>query len=273
MNSAYQRSDKMIRIACMGDNCVDYYDETKEAFYGGNPVNVAVYLSRMGARSSYLGAVGTDSFGREMKTAIADKGVDVSHLQVCPGSTALTHVTIKDGDRILGDYEEGVMRTFSLREEDYAFIKEHKMAVTGLWGHCEEVLGRIRSMGVMTAFDCADRPDAPAAERAAPDTDILFFSDDESTEDVLRKHLARLFKKGPRVVVATRGVKGSLAHDGKDFYEYGIIPCDELGDTMGAGDSYIAGFLIAYLEGRGIRDCMQRGTLSSSVTLRYKGAW
>ena len=30
----------MIKIACAGDNCVDYYDNTGESFPGGNPVNV-----------------------------------------------------------------------------------------------------------------------------------------------------------------------------------------------------------------------------------------
>ena len=47
-----------MKIACVGDNCVDYYDNTGEAFPGGNPVNVAVYVRRMGGQSAYLGAVG-----------------------------------------------------------------------------------------------------------------------------------------------------------------------------------------------------------------------
>ena len=50
----------MIKIACVGDNCVDFYDNTNEAFPGGNPVNVAVYVRRLGGESAYLGAVGTD---------------------------------------------------------------------------------------------------------------------------------------------------------------------------------------------------------------------
>ena len=49
-----------MKIACIGDNCIDYYDATGEAFPGGNPVNVAVYLRRLGVESAYFGAVGTD---------------------------------------------------------------------------------------------------------------------------------------------------------------------------------------------------------------------
>lgn len=47
----------------------------------------------------------------------------------------------------------------------------------------------------------------------------------------------------------------------------------EVIDNMGAGDSYIAGFLIGILEGKSISECMQKGALSSSETIGYYGAW
>ena len=50
-----------IRVAAIGDNCIDYYDSLNESYPGGNPVNVAVYIKRLGGESSYTGAVGTDS--------------------------------------------------------------------------------------------------------------------------------------------------------------------------------------------------------------------
>ena len=42
-----------MKIACVGDNCIDYYDDNGQAFPGGNPVNVAVYAKRLGAESAY----------------------------------------------------------------------------------------------------------------------------------------------------------------------------------------------------------------------------
>ena len=69
----------MYKIACFGDNCVDYYEETDEFYFGGNPLNVAVYCKRLGQVSSYIGAIGTDRFGKAMKKAVADKGVNISH--------------------------------------------------------------------------------------------------------------------------------------------------------------------------------------------------
>lgn len=56
-----------------------------------------------------------------MVDSLSKKGVDISHLKVLPGNTAVTHVEIKNGDRILGDYDEGVMADFKLSNKDIDF--------------------------------------------------------------------------------------------------------------------------------------------------------
>ena len=78
--------------------------------------------------------------------------------------------------------------------------------------------------------------------------------------------------RSPSIVIVTRGDKGSIAYDGNSFTEFGIVEC-EVVDSMGAGDSYIAGFLIGILEGKSILECMEKGARSSCVTLGYFGAW
>ncbi len=261
-----------LKVACFGDNCVDYYDETGDAFFGGNPLNVAVYLRRLDCGASYLGAVGSDRYGRELLEAVSVKGVDVSHTQIMEGATAMSHVSVRDGDRVFGDYDEGVMERFALREEDFAFIAQHDAAVTGLWGHCENDLARIRRMGIPVVFDSSDKPDHPASAAARENTDIFFFSDDKSDDEALIKKLKTLTENGPRIAVATRGIKGSLAWDGRKAVRQEIIPC-EVRDTMGAGDSFIAGFLYAYLKKNRLQECMRAGALSSARTLQYSGAW
>ena len=65
-----------------------------------------------------------------MISAIQNKGVDTSHIQVLDGKTAVTHVDIVDGDRVFGKYEEGVLADFKLREQDISFIKKHDLAVS-----------------------------------------------------------------------------------------------------------------------------------------------
>jgi len=261
-----------MKIACVGDNCVDFYDATGETHPGGNPVNVAVYTSRLGGAASYTGAVGTDENGRLMLEALRGKGVDVSHVQVKPGATALTHVSLVNGDRVFGGYEEGVLKDFRLSEDDVDFLCGHDLVVSGLWGMVERDLSKIKARGVPVAFDCATRPDDEAARIALPSCDVAFFSDDESGDETLQEKLRAVAAQGPRVVVATRGEKGSLAWDGRTFTPYGIVACPVV-DTMGAGDSYIAGFLNSWLGGAPIPACMGAGALCSAVTLGMSGAW
>ena len=136
-----------MKIACIGDNCIDYYDATGEAFPGGNPVNVAVYLRRLGVESAYFGAVGTDIYGRMLLNRLQEKGVDISHVQILPGQSPLCHVSMENGNRILGDYSDGVMEHFRLREEDFSFLQQFDMAVTGLWGRVEEQLSEVKKLG------------------------------------------------------------------------------------------------------------------------------
>ena len=261
-----------MKIACVGDNCVDYYDNTGEVFPGGNPVNVAVYVRRMGGQSAYLGAVGSDEYGGLILRALEEKGVDVRRVKRLPGATALSHVCLIDGERVFGDYDEGVMAQFALTPGDVEFLCSYDLVVSGLWGRVEKSLAQIAARGVPVAFDCSERPEDEAAQIALPHTTLAFFSDDASDLERLKERILAVAALGPRVVVATRGEKGSVAFEGTAFHTQGVLPC-VVKDTMGAGDSYIAGFVMEYLRGKDIPACMAAGAASSAVTLGYVGAW
>ena len=261
-----------MRIACIGDNCIDWYVDTKKGSPGGNPVNVSVYSRRLGFDSSYIGAVGDDANGELILNALMEKGVDVSHVRTVHGSTAVSRVRLKDGDRILGDYDEGVMTDFRPTKEDVDFLCKHDMVVTSLWGHAEGALEEIHSRGVPVAFDASERPFDEIAVNVAPNITLFFFSDDSSTDEEIHDTLRKIHASGPKIVIAMRGSKGSMAYDGKEFSSFGIIPV-EVVDTLGAGDSYIAGFSTAWLSRKPVPECMRAGAECASETIRYTGAW
>ncbi len=262
----------MKKVAAVGDNCMDVYDSLDQAYPGGNPVNVAVYTVRLGGHASYTGVVGDDKYGQIMIDALKAKNVDVSHLHVLPGSTAITHVDMNGNDRVLGDYEEGVLKEFKLTDDDIDFIAEHDLLVTGLWGMIENDLGRIRARGVPIAFDFATKLNDPVIDRAIANVDYAFFAYDEDDEGFIRDYLRKQQARGPRLAVVTLGDKGSMVYDGEDFTVFGIVPC-EVKDTMGAGDSYIAAFLQGILNGSGLSECMKMGAENASKTISYMGAW
>lgn len=258
-------------ILAMGDNCVDWYDRQQQGYAGGNAVNVAVSARRAGAPVSYVGAVGTDAAGDLIRRRLAEEDVDLSHLHVEEGGTALTHVEIIDGDRVFGDYDEGVMETFAPTAEDLDFAAEHTIVASALWGRTENHLAEIRRRGCLVAFDIADEPARPAALTAIGESDLCFTSrltDDASTR-ALMESIAR---RGPSVVVATLGEEGSLALADGAWHRC-LAERVEVIDTMGAGDSFIGGYLAALLEGAEAPECLHAGTASAARTLQTAGAW
>lgn len=260
------------KIVTVGDNCMDVYDHLGKAFPGGNPVNVAVYFTRLGGKASYVGAVGTDGYGEKMKTSLLEKGVDISRIKTIEGKTAVTKVELVEGNREFGEYDEGVMAAFKLDDGDIESFKNYEMMVSGIWGKIEGDLWRIKEAGIPIAFDFATKLEDPEILKIISNVTYAFFASDDDDTEALRVFMKEMKSKGPEIVVVTLGEKGSLAYDGKRFVKYGIVKC-EVVDTMGAGDSYIAGFLMGILQDADIEKCMELGAMNSSVTLTYLGAW
>lgn len=264
-----------MKLAATGSNCIDYYQniENGKPYPGGGPVNMAVYTIRNGGQASYIGPVGNDEYGKIMYEAAAAKGIDVSHMHIKEGKTAVSQVELIDGERVFGDYDEGVLSDYVLSDEDIDFICKHDVVVCDLWGKIEGQYKDLKARGVKTAFDCATRPEDKEAQTAMPYTDYLFFSSDEGDSEELREQMKKYKEKGPELVVAMLGTDGSLCYDGNKFYKYGIVECDNVVDTMGAGDSYIAGFLGGIIDGLSIEEAMHKGAATATETLKYFGAW
>ncbi len=261
-----------MRIAAVGDNCIDYYENDGSAHPGGNPVNVAVYMGRLGNQVSYVGAVGEDGFGDLMISSLQDKGVDVSHVKRLSGNTAITRVRIIEGDRVFQSYDEGVMSGFTLTDEDMRFILDHDMFVSGFWGKTTPYLEEIRSRNVPVAFDFATKLSDPSVDQFSRFVDYPFFSYDNGRDEFIENYMKKIAGYGARVVTVTMGKKGSLCYDQTGFHQFGLIPCNVV-DTMGAGDSYIAGFLTGILQDLPIDECMYLGARSAAETIQYPGAW
>lgn len=261
-----------MELAAVGDNCIDFYTDTNKSYAGGNPVNVAVYYKRLGGQSSYTGVVGTDSYGDFMIDKISSTGVDVSNLKKVDGKTAVTNVSIVNGERVFGEYDEGVLKYFKLSNEDIDFICNHKIIVTGLWGNVHNYLETFKNKGLIVAFDSATETDSEYSIIAIKSCDYFFFASDSCFDESLRNKMIELKSRGASYIIVTLGENGSVCYDGKEFTQYGIVKCNVV-DTMGAGDSYIAGFLKGVMENKSIKSCMEMGAKCASVTLGYSGAW
>lgn len=260
-----------MKFATVGDNCIDFYKSMNRGFPGGNPVNVSVYLKRLGENSSYTGAVGNDSYGEFMISSIKGKGVDTSHIKILQGNTAITEVNLKGEERILGDYHEGVLSQFKLSNEDIHFLCSHDIVISGIWGMIENDLWKIKKRNIPIAFDFANKISHNKVLEIISNVDYAFFSY-YNDDKFIREYMISMANLGPKLIIVTLGENGSLCYDGSNFTKFGIMPCHVI-DTMGAGDSYIAGFLQGIMKGLDIYHCMENGAQNASVTLKYHGAW
>lgn len=261
----------MIKIGAVGDNCVDMYDNISELYVGGNPVNVAVYFKRLGGEAEYAGVVGTDEYGKWVKEKIEEKGVDVSMVKVIEGQTAISHIDLIEKERVFGEYEEGVLPKLTLEEKELKRLAECDVVVSSVWSYAEGYFKRLKELGAVTAMDFSTELDSEIIDMVGSYLDYAFFSFEEGNQEI-ETFMKDIYGRINGIVIVTRGEEGSVVYNGKEFISHGIEPC-EVVDTLGAGDSFIAGFLYGMAEGMSIKDSMIKGAKNSSVTIGYKGAW
>lgn len=261
----------MVKIGAVGDNCVDMYDNIGEFYVGGNPVNVAVYIKRLGGEADYVGVVGNDKYGKWVKEQLNKKGIDVSMVKTIEGSTAISHINLIDKERVFGEYEEGVLPQLSLTEEELERLAKCDIVVSSVWSYAESYFEQLKRLGAITAMDFSTELNSEVIDLVGPYLDYAFFSFEEVNMK-LEDFMKDIFKRISGIVIVTRGEEGSAVYDGERLIYHGIEPC-EVVDTLGAGDSFIAGFLYGMAEGLSIKDSMIKGAENSSITIGYKGAW
>lgn len=261
-----------MRIVGVGNNTVDKYLHLKMMFPGGNAVNVPVLARRYGHQASYIGWLGNDAYGRLILDALMSEGVDVSHCRVVDGPNAHGEVMVIDGDRVFGKSDHGVTQLIALNEDDLAFIRQHDLTHTSIYSHIERDLPRLSQAASLLSFDYSQEASREYLSATLPHVDIAILSCPQRTRSDVEDYMRWVYQQGPKLVVVTRGKEGSLVFDGARFYDCGIVET-EVVDTLGAGDAFIARFLVEYLSGVPIAEAMARGAQSAAETCRYYGAF
>ena len=255
-----------MKVAAVGFSCMDVYENLDKSYPTGNGVDFAVNLAKLGVETSVVSAVGNDDYGRETVKTLNRYHIDTSHLQVNRGNTAVIKMSMIGNDRVHGDETEGVMANFSLRDEDFEFIKKHEYIHTDYFGRIYGLLPYFRKAGCKVVFDFSTFLNDKDIALILPNVDYAFFSCQDYNDSV-RDFLVHAKQAGPKTVTATLGENGSLSYDGLKFYQHGIVPVKVV-NTVGAGDSYIAGFMYGIINGKSIPECQQLGAEISSKVIQ-----
>lgn len=258
-------------IAAVGDNTIDEYTgELAGSYVGGNALNVAVQAALGGAAAAYFGAVGPDVKGRRVRDTLRCLGVGTDGLIELAGDTSTSLIRVDEtGDRHF-EYEDfGVCAVYRPPSADLERLAGFGAVHIGLLPDPAPVRQALAGRGVLVSQDCA-------ISAGCTDLDIAFCSaaaaaaagDGAPPADIARRAVA----DGARLCVVTCGPGGSLAHDGRDWWQASAAQV-EVVDTTGAGDSYIAGFLRARLTGADIPQAMYAAAAAAARTCTHLGAW
>lgn len=248
-----KENEKMYDVSALGfgDNVVDKYEHIKTMYPGGNCVNFAVYAKMFGAkRSAYMGYFGNDAEAEHVMYALDDIGIETVKCKQLEGENGCARATLVDGDRVFLGSNEGGIRgktPYVLDRFDLEYIRQFDFVHSGNYCFMEKELPKIREAGVPISFDFSDDSEDSYYAEVAPTVDYAFCSFD-GTDEEAREHLKKIVSYGPKLAVASRGADGCILYDGQEYYVQKAVPIKEVVDTMGAGDSLITSFMVAYTD-------------------------
>lgn len=262
---------KQLRFASVGDNCIDRFQPpVDQSLIGGNAVNVAVQLARLGHVSFYFGAVGKDQDGQRTRHVLQANGVRTDFLQERAGVTAYTNIVVlESGERVLAYEDFGVCAGYAPSPADLEALKSMDHVHIG-WLDDGGVLKRaLSAAGVSVSQDIS--VNAEPANRSVDGLSIAFGSAGE--DDGVAEHMVRdLIDQGAGLAVVTRGARGSIASDSRAYAATGIKAVEVI-DTTGAGDSFIAGFVSARIGGLALEACLGAGRDHAAITCGHVGGF
>jgi sugar/nucleoside kinase (ribokinase family) len=249
------------------EQIVDRY----ELEMGGSCSIFACQAAKLGLRVGILGRVGDDDFGRLIVRRLDESGVDTSHVAVDPGlRTGLGIALCKDGDRAILTYM-GSINVLRIDDVSEAFLASARhlhygsfFLHTGLRPHAPAIFRRARALELTTSLDTnwdpTERWNATLAE-ALTLVDLFMPNDQEALQVAgcgsIEQAVARLHAKGIPLVIIKQGAAGAQAYDGQQRYACSVEPASPGGDSVGAGDSFDAGFLAGWLRGLGVERCLE----------------
>jgi 2-dehydro-3-deoxygluconokinase len=291
----------MSKVACIGECMVELKQADGGLFsrgYGGDTLNTAVYLARLGAGADYITALGDDSLSDEMIAGWAAEGVGTKQVVRLPGKLPGLYMIQTDDKgerrffhwrdsaaaRSLMDLPQTPEMLSSLAGYDVIYLSAITLSLYGGEGRARlfAALKGARESGARFAFDTNFRargwPDLDVAravfQEAFAEADIVL----ASTEDLLPLYpgesnealLARL--PGNEVVLKLSEPASILRLQGV-VHPVKAEPLQAaVVDTTAAGDSFAAAYVAARLAGREPIEAARAGHRLAGIVVCHPGA-
>ena len=269
---------KQFDVVAMGELLIDFTENgissqgnpLLEANPGGAPCNVLAMLAKLGKSVAFIGKVGNDQFGSQLKDTLRAVGIDMRGLVTDPvvhTTLAFVH-TLPDGDRDFSFYRDpGADMMLTAQELAPGLVEQAKIFHFGTLSMTHDAvraatlcaLDRARQAGVKVSFDPNLRPPLWSSMELAKecmelgmsrcdylkiaDNEVRFFTGAEDYEEGVR--LIRKQYPNISVLFLTMGANGSRAYCRDLRAEQPGFMVDTV-DTCGAGDTF-CGCALGYL--------------------------
>lgn len=239
---------------------------------GGSSAITAHNLAVLGSRIGFVPQLGRDSFTDVCVAALSRVDVDLSRAVAAKGSvgTGLSVLLQHEHSRRALTYA-GTISALHYEDLDLDYLASGRhfhlssfFLQRGLRDDVPKLLAAMKAAGLTTSLDTNDDPEdlwaGPIAE-ALPYLDILMPNEREACRlagvPLFEDAVDRLAAQVPLLVVK-RGAQGALAVKDGVRYEAHGYPVKVV-DVIGAGDSFNAGFLHAFVQGAELEECLALG--------------
>jgi len=261
-----------MNVIAVGENIIDYYCETNEVYIGGNCINFIMNLKKISNfKLSYVGPIANDKEGNEIQTLLHTQCIDIHKASYLEGETARSYIKIVNGERVFTNFRSGVLDGFILEEHQKAFIKEQDHIHSSIMGGTLPFLKELKGQGTLS-FDFSKLNNINILKAAAPLVDYVFLSRDRLGDEE-QNLMKELYLAGSKQVILLLGEKGSAVYDGYRFYEKCSILQEDIIDSLGAGDAYIAGYMERILNGYDVEVAMEQGNILAAELCTNRGGF
>jgi len=257
---------------------------TMHVTLGSSSAIFASNLSSLSANVAFIGRIGNDNFAKLVIDSLNRRHVETSHIVTsATSSTGATIVLTYDQDRANVTYP-GAMNELCIDDIDFRFLSGARhlhfssyFMQPGIRKDVTTLFRKARELGLTTSLDTQWDPDEkwdiPLRELLPFVT--LFMP---NSQELLHMTRAGSIGEGIRIlqpfanhIIVKNGSNGAVAWDGQNLIEQPAFMNDNPVDTIGAGDSFNAGFIKGFINGEPVRKCLELGALTGAISTTKAG--
>ena len=257
----------------------------QETVSGGSVANSIVGLSQLGNDVGFIGKVNEDNLGSKYEEGLKKEKVQYFYSkkkEKLPTGTCLILIT-PDSERtmctflgIAGKINEDDIDVDAIKKSKITFLEGYLWDEGGPQKAFEKAINNSNKVAMSLSDQfCVDRHKSNFLNLVKNKLDITFANEQEILSLIDANNFEDVITFGKsigKLVVITRGEKGSIAIKGNEVVEFGIFKNLNIVDLTGAGDLFAAGFLHGQINNLSIKESLQKGTEMSSKVIQQIGA-